>query len=124
MDNASKALIIAGAILITILVATFAVSLFKGAAEVTNNSNNAHNTVGITTYNSQFEQYFGSSRNKEQVKSLIRKINSNNDSDNIYIGCSMDLDEVSDSASSTFSVSGSYNEEGYLSYVEITPYTM
>ena len=75
MENASKALIIAGAILLSILIIGLGVAVF----------NNANSTSGkadlsvqeIAAHNAQFEAYDGRIKG-QQVKTLVNMINKNN----------------------------------------------
>ena len=72
MENASKALIIAGAILLSILIISLGIMVY----------NNAKNTVGssnldkqeIQTFNSQWEQYEGSNKTASEVKTMIQAV--------------------------------------------------
>ena len=76
MENASKALIIAGAILLSILIISLGIMVY----------NNAKSTVGeanldseqAQTYNSKFIMYTGEEITADKVNSLIAAINSNN----------------------------------------------
>lgn len=79
MENASKALIIAGAILLSILIISLGIMVY----------NNAKNTVGssnldkqeIQTFNSQWEQYEGSNKTASEVKTMIQAVIANNASE-------------------------------------------
>lgn len=76
MENASKALIIAGAILLSILIISLGIMVY----------NNAKNTVGsanlstqeIETFNSKWEAYAGSSKTASEVRTLISAVIANN----------------------------------------------
>lgn len=76
MENASKALIIAGAILLSILIISLGIMVY----------NNAKNTVGsanlskqeIQTFNSQWENYDGSNKSASEVKSMIQAVIASN----------------------------------------------
>ena len=58
MENASKALIIAGAILLAILIISLGIMIYQQASGVVNN--NSMTEVDVSTFNSKFEQYLGS----------------------------------------------------------------
>ena len=72
MENASKALIIAGAILLSILIISLGIMVY----------NNAQDTVGsasldqqeIATFNAQFTPYIGQGISSSQVNSLIQQV--------------------------------------------------
>ena len=76
MENASKALIIAGAILLSILIISLGIMVY----------NNAKNTVGsanlskqeIQTFNSQWEAYVGSNKTASEVRTMIQAVIASN----------------------------------------------
>ena len=76
MENASKALIIAGAILISILIISLGVIIYQQAAGVINN--NAMSEVEVTQFNEPFLSYTGSNVRGANVNALLNKIQSNN----------------------------------------------
>lgn len=78
MENASKALIIAGAILLSILLITLGIFIFQQAQSTIQNSGMSQ--AEINTFNSQFSKYEGTKKGSE-VKSMIQEINVNNAQD-------------------------------------------
>ncbi len=80
MENASKALIIAGAILLSILIISLGIMIYNQAAGVVNN--NAMSDAEKTSFNAKFEQYAGTVKGA-QVRSLYQQvITSNSDEKN------------------------------------------
>ena len=75
MENASKALIIAGAILLAILIISLGIMIYQQASGVVNN--NSMTEVDVSTFNSKFEQYLGANVRGAQVNALINTINTN-----------------------------------------------
>ena len=75
MENASKALIIAGSILIAILIIGLGVFIYSQASN-TFNSNQLDQLV-VQQFNSQFEPYEGE-RLGSEVRQLLQKVISNN----------------------------------------------
>ena len=79
MENASKALIIAGAILLSILIISLGIMVY----------NNAKNTVGsasldkqeIETFNSQWQAYVGKNKTASEVYSMMSAVVANNASE-------------------------------------------
>ncbi len=79
MENASKALIIAGAILLSILIISLGIMVY----------NNAKNTVGnasldkqeIETFNSQWQAYVGGNKTASQVYTMMSAVVANNASE-------------------------------------------
>ena len=76
MENASKALIIAGAILLTILIISLGIMIYNQASGVVNN--NAMTEVEVTSFNQKFEQYLGENVRGANVNSLLNAIKTNN----------------------------------------------
>ena len=76
MENASKALIIAGAILLSILIISLGVMIFGKAEGVIDS--NAMDEVAITTFNQKFTQYEGNNVRGANVNSLINTVVQNN----------------------------------------------
>ena len=76
MENASKALIIAGAILISILIISLGVIIYQQAAGVINN--NSMSELEVTQFNEPFEAYVGKNVRGANVNALISKVTSSN----------------------------------------------
>ena len=76
MENASKALIIAGAILISILIIGLGVFIFNQASETAGKVNLGSHEA--QAQNKQFESYFGAKKASSDVKALMSLIRSNN----------------------------------------------
>lgn len=78
MENASKALIIAGAILLSILLISLGIMIFNQAQTTVQDSGMSQ--AEISTFNSKFTKYEGKIKGS-QLKSLIQDINTNNSQD-------------------------------------------
>lgn len=76
MENASKALIIAGAILLSILIISLGIMIYNQAAGVVNN--NAMTEAEVNSFNQKFEQYLGQNVRGANVNALVSAVNSNN----------------------------------------------
>ena len=103
MENASKALIIAGAILLSILIIGLGMTVYNSSTSVTGSINLDSQELGA--HNSQFLAYEGRQKGS-QVKTLLTAIQSNN---NEY-----DDRQISVSASTTSSVITIRNHPIYL----------
>ena len=81
MENASKALIIAGAILLAILIIGLGMAIYQQAAGVMGNAN--LDPTKVEAYNSKFLQYEGtqSGTNARALYNIIRSHNSSNTDD-------------------------------------------
>ena len=97
MENASKALIIAGAILLAILIISLGIMIYNQASGVVNN--NAMNEVDISTFNNKFTQYEGTNVRGAQAKALLQQIapnnvtNSDDDSRKVQVAFTADADK-------------------------------
>ena len=76
MENASKALIIAGAILLAILIISLGIMIYNQASGVVDS--NAMDEVAVTSFNEKFRQYEGQNVRGANVKALINSIAQNN----------------------------------------------
>ena len=84
MENASKALIIAGAILLSILLISLGIMIFNQAQDTVSNS--GMKQAEITAFNNKFTKYEGTQKGSV-VRSLIQEvIASNADDNNISAG--------------------------------------
>ena len=76
MENASKALIIAGAILLAILIIGLGIFIYRQAANTV--SDTGMNQLAIQQFNGQFENYIKDNVSGATVKSLIQLVKTNN----------------------------------------------
>jgi len=76
MENASKALIIAGAILLAILIIGLGMLIFNQARDTVSQANLDQET--ITAFNSKFDTYIGDNVKGTTVKQLIATVRDNN----------------------------------------------
>ncbi len=76
MENASKALLIAGAILIVILLISLGIYIYSQAQQTINSVN--MDEQQITAFNNKFAQYEGDSRSGSEVNALINQVISSN----------------------------------------------
>lgn len=119
MENASKALIIAGAILLSILIISLGILVY----------NNAKNTVGsanldkqeIQTFNSQWETYVGQNKTASEVRSMIQAVIASNASEKksgqnrtVKVGDSEPTSVPTLSNSKTYTISASYATSGLV----------
>lgn len=76
MENASKALIIAGAILLAILIISLGIFIFNQASEVTKSSNLSE--VEVLQFNEKFTSFEGSNKRGNEINSLLSRVVQNN----------------------------------------------
>ena len=80
MENASKALIIAGAILLAILIIGLGVFIYNQASNTV--SDTGMDQVAIRQFNGQFEPYINKTLDSTAAKALIDTVNSTRESNN------------------------------------------
>lgn len=76
MENASKALIIAGSILLAILIIGLGMFIFQKASGALDTS--AIDSQKVSAYNSPYEQYFGPNVSGANLRALISTVNTHN----------------------------------------------
>ena len=110
MENASKALIIAGAILLAILLISLGIMIFNQAQDTVSNSGMAQ--AEMQAFNNKFLKYEGK-RTGSEVKALINEVlASNADSNNInrqvYVRMPGQSTSINDPDTSSIDTSKSY----------------
>ena len=123
MENASKALIIAGAILLAILIISLGIMIFGQASGVVNN--NAMSEVEMSTFNQKFEQYVSTRTRGANVNALLNAIRTNNEANSEDTSKQVELDSAGDikatnvqaKTGSTYTVSISNYENGLVKKV-------
>lgn len=86
MENATKALLIAGSVLIAILLIAMGVRLFSSTTGTVNSAQSTMDATAITTFNSQFAGYLNKPITQSQCATLIQKLiasNATNKSHNV-----------------------------------------
>lgn len=73
MENASKALLMAGAILIGVIIITIAVYIFSGAADLSNAYDTEQRNQAVASFNANFDQF--SERSDLTVHDIITALN-------------------------------------------------
>ncbi len=120
MENASKALIIAGAILLAILIISLGLIIYQKAAGTINGVSLTEQE--IQTFNGKFTSYEGGNVSGTQVKALIKAVNASNTSatrDNTGLTITLYTDAAKSAANelaksgTEYSVSGIYSGKTY-----------
>lgn len=78
MENASKALIIAGSVLIAILLISLGLLIFKSTSGTTDQTQELGKTLEVQQFNSQFLKYCGNSVKGSQVRTLCEVVIAHN----------------------------------------------
>ncbi len=74
MDNASKALIMAGAILIAVMLISLGVLLYNRAQDVAETAMGSVDSLGNEAFNAQFMSYLGTDMKASTARQLANKI--------------------------------------------------
>ncbi len=126
MDNASKALIMAGAILIAVALVSLGVYLYQSAASKVNDGARQVDASQMLTLNSEIEKYRGKIKGSE-VNQLIRLVNAYNKQDVFpadleMSGVSGDISAYKDDlrASTIFTVDVVYDNNGWVHKITVT----
>ena len=121
MENASKALIIAGAILLAILIISLGILIYNQASGVA--TENSMDEVSIQTFNNKFLQYAGDQKGAA-VRALLSQINASNASSDTAHQVQTDpinIDTSKIDTGTTYTVKVEINSgTGYVNKVTIT----
>ena len=140
MENASKALIIAGAILISILLISVAVLIVNSSRNLTDQQQKTVTAMGVDTFNNQFNIFVNPRLSAAQTKELISKVRTNNrtngstaalnnvpvatNNTNYLIKLTGVYDEANVVSSRTYKVEiSNYDDAGYITTISITQNT-
>lgn len=74
MENATKALIIAGSVLVAILVIAFGMRIFRDGSQPVQVQGQTMETTAIATFNSQFAGYNGDTISRSKLNNFLQKI--------------------------------------------------
>ena len=74
MENASKALLIAGSMLIAVLLIAFGMRIFNSTKGTTEQVKGAMTTMEVSMFNNKFTQYIGTNKTKAQATALINQM--------------------------------------------------
>lgn len=80
MENATKALLIAGAILIAILLIAMGVKVLNSTKSTTDSVDTTMDVTAVAAFNNKFTPYLGNNKSKAQAMAAINTIIANNGS--------------------------------------------
>ena len=76
MENASKALIIAGSIIVSLVIVSLGIVIYRKVQSSTDVS--GVNQAQVEGHNEEYENYFGTYKSAADVKALLQRIKTNN----------------------------------------------
>ena len=130
MENASKALIIAGSVLIAILVISLGLLIFKSTSGTTDQTQKLGETLEIQQFNSQFLKYCGDFVKGSQVRTLCEVIiaHNANSKNTVSINGNVNANDISSyrngiKPNKNYSVEVTDYTEGLISKITVTPVT-
>ena len=116
MENASKALVMAGGVLIALLVIGSLVYMWMTYGNFSSNVNTSRKTAQISEFNAQFESYVRQVLRGNDIASIINKIRNNNiKNEGRHIIWEFELVEGIAGLKE-----GKYNESNYDKYQQMT----
>jgi hypothetical protein len=130
MENASKALLIAGAILIVMILIGIGVLIVNSIGDVTTQAQDSNTATSIEIFNSSFINYEGEQKGSV-IKELKSKVISSNKANSTHIiklndgnssssGDDVDLDVSGIKNSGTYLVKIFYGDDGYINEIQVT----
>ena len=121
MDNASKALIMAGAILISIAIVGVGVYIFSSTSSITSSGQQQIDATAAQTANSTLRQYTGTRVRGSTVKEFIEYINVLNTNDTFPVDITVTNSVTGDIVNNTYYevTATDSNADGYYDAVEI-----
>ena len=78
MENATKALLIAAAVLIVIVLIALGVALLNSGSDVTGQAKSVGESTAVQTFNGQFTAYLGERQNASTVRALLTIVKASN----------------------------------------------
>ena len=134
MENATKALLIAGSILVAILLIAVGLRIFNSTNGTSESAKTTMQTTAVATFNTQFVAYTGKNRSRTDALTLLNTIISNNSSNSkhkiSYTIIKKDGTTLSESSSTTtdfivelnkherYNINSTTNSEGYIDTIE------
>ena len=125
MENATKALLMAGAILIAILLISTGIIILRSTKGVEDQVGAVSDTMAVSTFNSQFTQYIGNNIPAVQVKSLLSTVQASNSKSTHQIQVT-GVSSISSVTASYYNVSiptdnsSGYDSNGYITIINIS----
>ena len=132
MENATKALLIAGSILVVILLIAMGLRIFNTTNGTVESAKATMNSTEITMFNNQILPYIGNNKRKNDILNMINKVNAINQTNTqkimIYFGngnVSGDLGYILNWVSNNYDSSKLYKisvgnmEDGYISTINV-----
>lgn len=125
MENASKALLIAGSVLIVILLIAMGVKVFNSTSSTTGEVETTMESTEIATFNNKFTAYLGNNKSASDAKSLANIVIANNAANSAYQvsfaqkTSAADISSIAASYFGKYNISASYSSDGRIEAIEV-----
>jgi len=123
MENATKALIIAAAVLIAILLIAFGMRIFNTTAGTSDNVKTTMTATEIATFNGKFTQHHGGNKSLAVVRSLADKVIAHNTVETHKVKMAIGGKTATDNANTIMSNISSLSGSTFTINVSIDPNT-
>lgn len=121
MDNASKALVMVGAILIAVMLISLGVFLFTYARDQAEGQTQVMDATVVAAFNEQFLSYCGKDIRGTSVKSLIGKVQASNAQNPDFPVITTGVTKASDvDSDATYTVEEEYDTDGHIDELKIS----
>ena len=120
MDNASKALIMVGAILISVMLISLGVFLFTYARGKAEEQTQVMDATTIAAFNEQFLSYCGAGKAPSTAKAAISLANATKNTAHVVTLVTTTTAGAVDSTK-TYTITEGYDQDGYINQLTIAP---
>ena len=117
MENASKALLIAAAVLIVILLIGFGMRILNSAGDSSGQAEDLASSQQMQMFNAQFIPYIGSSRTGSTIRNLKVTVNKSNARNTKKVTLTTPQANVIDNG--VYNVTATYDEDGYITAITV-----
>ena len=120
MENATKALLMGGAILIAILLISVGIVIFQSTEGVRSESETSMNAMAVNAFNSKFVNYIGNDRSAAQVRILYSAIIANNAKNTAHQIKLTGITSLNDITGLSYNVTATYDDKtGYIVQISV-----
>jgi len=124
MENASKALLIAGAILIVIILIGIGVAVINSTSNIQDQAGSSADSMAAQTFNAQFTVYEGTGKSASQINSLRSVVNASNANNDTNRKVTLSLPNSGITAGGSYKVTLVYGTEAapsaYVTAINVT----
>ena len=122
MENASKALLMAGGILVGVLILALMITLFISSSKISSEYDNTKQITGVQQFNVNFTKYLGQDLTIHQVITITNFAHQNNVSISGISGGKTTSDISEDTLKKVYKLTipnDAYDENGYITKIQI-----